>query len=106
MHLDDTTDTSSSGIYHSVDVPDSGWFDVDIASDSSESSVRSANLIGLVVAGFDANASTLLYVDSITTSTGVVGPWQFASSGAPFTYAPDVGTDPSDISGSVGWLGN
>jgi hypothetical protein len=105
VHLDDTTDDSSTGTYRSTTVPASGWFEADISPSSSSSSLSNTNLIGLVISGFAANGSVVVYLDSIVVTGASAGPWQFTSSGSPLTFEPDPGTDPSDISGSISWRG-
>jgi len=102
VHLDDTTDSASSGTYTSTAIPAAGWYKITTAP----LSLPNVDLLELMLTNFDEVGTSTIYVDSITISPAVAGPWNFTSSGAPLTFAPGDSVDPSVVSGLVGWRNN
>lgn len=101
VHIDDTTDSSSSGMYAATAVGTSGWFVAEMFVTASN-----IDLLEVMLQDFSGVGGAAVYLDSISISTGVAGPWEFTSAAAPLTYSIGVGVDPSDISGSVSWRNN
>jgi hypothetical protein len=102
VHCDDTTDSSSSGIYTGTSVAASGWFEATMEGVSAPH----IDLLELMLDDFGGAGTATLYLDSITISPAVAGPWNFTSSGAPLTYSPGVEVDPKVVSGGVSWRNN
>jgi hypothetical protein len=102
VHIDDTTDASSTGMYVANQVDNTGWF----LAEMSVTAATNINLLELMLQDFSGVGGAVVYLDSITITTAAAGPWEFTSSAAPLTYSLGVGVDPSDISGSVSWRNN
>ena len=102
IHCDDTTDSSSSGTYTSMPIPATGWYKIT----AGQLTLAHVDLLELMLTNFDGVGTATVYVDSITISSAVAGPWDFTSSAAPLTYAPGGDVDPSAVSGIASWRNN
>jgi hypothetical protein len=100
VHIDDTTDSSSTGIYAATPVSVSGWFEAKM----SNIPFSNIDLLELWLQDFNTLGSTAVYVDSISISPALAGPWNFASSAAPLAYSLGEGVDLNAISGGLTWF--
>jgi hypothetical protein len=102
VHLDDTTDSSSTGVYTATPVTASGWFEAEM------SVIPSGNfdLLELMLQNFSGPGTAIVYLDSIAISPALAGPWNFTSSAAPLTYSLGQGVDSDAITGGVTWRNN
>lgn len=106
IHFDDTTDSSSAGTSRAVDVPASGWFDVDIEVSDTLPFASSIDSIGLIVGTFTEAGTNILYLDSIRVSSGDAGPWDFTSDASSLAYSFIPDSADGAVNGSIGWRGN
>jgi hypothetical protein len=106
IHYDDTSDLASSGAYVSTTVPASGWFEAEGTGIADISFSNHVDLIEVTVGGFAANGTSVIYLDSITITPAVGGPWTFSASASPLVYSLTDDVDPTAISGVITWRNN
>jgi len=105
IHYQDTTDASSTGVLVGSPVVASGWFEAAAGGIAGNTNTVHADLIEVLL-GFDPSTdpgTAVVYLDSISITTAVAGPWNFATSASPLAASPDHDVV---ISGNVTWRNN
>ena len=106
IYYRDSTDPSSSRAFTFASVSGHGWFDVEITGTALIDYAHHVDSIGVSLASFTGTGTAVVYLDSISISSGVAGPWNFATSASPLAVSLDAGVDANAISGVVSWRNN